>query len=194
MMGKEEIMNTKDDRSSANAPWIKPPSKFKRRQIVRPSATVDVYSILVQLPRESRDRIMQSYRMSTLEKLFRNEDIMATVDGFIKYGLNISETSRRTFMHRNSLMYRLNKIRDLTGLDIRMFECAQTFKILHILYQIREKEREEELARLAAEEKKAKDEQERLKREEEQRVRNEKEMRKLAKEAQERVVNNKSED
>ena len=187
-------MATKDDKSSSGTPWVMPKSKFKRRPVVRPSSTVDMYSILIQLPRSARDKIMQSYRMTALEKLFKNEDIMATVDGFIKYGLNISETSRQTFMHRNSLMYRLNKIRDLTGLDIRMFECAQTFKILHILYQIREKERENERELALEQERKAQEEAQRLELEEKQRVRERVAERKRSLEAQQRVINNKSED
>lgn len=194
------MANTKDDkkpvrasarRDAENSAWIMPETKFKRRPVVRPAHTIDLRSVLVYVPPEQRDRILQSYRMSALEKLFRNEDIMATVDGFLKYGLNICETSRRTFMHRNSLMYRLNKIRDLTGLDIRIFECAQTFKILHILYTLREKEREEERLRLAEEEKMRLAEAERIRLAEEDRLFREEEERRKSIERQERVVNNK---
>ena len=43
--------------------------------------------------------------------------------------LNISETARQLYIHRNTLVYRLEKIQKLTGLDVRVFEDALTFKI-----------------------------------------------------------------
>ena len=43
--------------------------------------------------------------------------------------MNVSETSRQLFIHRNTLVYRLDKLQKSTGLDLRMFEDAITFKI-----------------------------------------------------------------
>ena len=49
--------------------------------------------------------------------------------------MNISLTARNTYMHRNTLMYRLHRIRQITGLDLRNFEMAVTFQILYFLYK-----------------------------------------------------------
>jgi carbohydrate diacid regulator len=52
-----------------------------------------------------------------------------TIQCFFENSLNVSETSRKLFVHRNTLVYRLEKIRRLTGLDLREFEHAITFKV-----------------------------------------------------------------
>ena len=48
---------------------------------------------------------------------------------FFENSLNVSETSRQLFIHRNTLVYRLEKIRKLTGLDLREFDDAIVFKV-----------------------------------------------------------------
>lgn len=58
-----------------------------------------------------------------------DEETLATVDKFFENNLNISETARKLFVHRNTLVYRLEKIQKQTGLDVRVFEDALTFKI-----------------------------------------------------------------
>ncbi len=57
------------------------------------------------------------------------EETLSTVDKFFENNLNISETARQLFVHRNTLVYRLEKIQKQTGLDVRVFEDALTFKI-----------------------------------------------------------------
>lgn len=57
------------------------------------------------------------------------EDELAAVYTFFENNLNISETARKLFVHRNTLVYRLEKIQKKTGLDVRVFEDAMTFKI-----------------------------------------------------------------
>lgn len=58
-----------------------------------------------------------------------DEEELATVYTFFENNLNISETARKLFVHRNTLVYRLEKIQKKTGLDVRVFEDALTFKI-----------------------------------------------------------------
>lgn len=58
-----------------------------------------------------------------------NEEILFTINSFFDNNLNISETSRKLFIHRNTLVYRLEKIKNLTGLDLRNFEDAIKFKL-----------------------------------------------------------------
>lgn len=58
-----------------------------------------------------------------------DEETLATVHKFFENNLNISETARQLFLHRNTLVYRLEKIQKKTGLDVRVFDDALTFKI-----------------------------------------------------------------
>ena len=58
-----------------------------------------------------------------------DEEILSTVDKFFENSLNVSETSRQLFIHRNTLVYRLDKLQKSIGLDLRVFEDAITFKI-----------------------------------------------------------------
>ena len=57
------------------------------------------------------------------------EEELTTVYTFFDNNLNISETARRLYVHRNTLVYRLEKIQKKTGLDVRVFDDALTFKI-----------------------------------------------------------------
>jgi carbohydrate diacid regulator len=52
-----------------------------------------------------------------------------TIQCFFENNLNVSETSRQLYVHRNTLVYRLDKIKKITGLDLREFENAITFKV-----------------------------------------------------------------
>ncbi|MBR5762041.1 MAG: helix-turn-helix domain-containing protein, partial [Lachnospiraceae bacterium] len=58
-----------------------------------------------------------------------DEEILSTVNKFFENNLNVSETSRQLFVHRNTLVYRLEKLEKATGLDVRTFDDALTFKI-----------------------------------------------------------------
>ncbi len=58
-----------------------------------------------------------------------DEEILVTIDKFFENSLNVSETSRQLYIHRNTLVYRLDKLQKSTGLDLRIFEDAITFKI-----------------------------------------------------------------
>jgi carbohydrate diacid regulator len=58
-----------------------------------------------------------------------DEETLQTIDKFFENNLNVSETSRQLFIHRNTLVYRLDKLQKSTGLDLRVFDDAITFKI-----------------------------------------------------------------
>ena len=58
-----------------------------------------------------------------------DEETLTTIDKFFENSLNVSETSRQLYIHRNTLVYRLDKLQKSTGLDLRVFEDAITFKI-----------------------------------------------------------------
>ncbi len=67
------------------------------------------------------------FKKGSIETLDR--ETLMTVQAFFENNLNVSETSRKLFVHRNTLVYRLEKIRKITGLDLREFEHAVTFKV-----------------------------------------------------------------
>ena len=58
-----------------------------------------------------------------------DDETLVTIEKFFENSLNISETSRQLFIHRNTLVYRLDKLMKMTGLDLRVFEDAITFRI-----------------------------------------------------------------
>ena len=71
-----------------------------------------------------------------LQEVFKKNPIDAldpetlfTIYKFFENNLNVSETARKLFVHRNTLVYRLEKIKKLTGLDLREFDDAITFKV-----------------------------------------------------------------
>jgi carbohydrate diacid regulator len=67
------------------------------------------------------------FKKGSVESL--DQETLFTIQKFFENNLNVSETSRRLFVHRNSLVYRLEKIKKLTGLDLREFYHAIVFKI-----------------------------------------------------------------
>lgn len=59
-----------------------------------------------------------------------DEETLITVNKFFENNLNVSETSRQLYIHRNTLVYRLDKLQKMTGLDLRNFDDAIIFKIM----------------------------------------------------------------
>lgn len=62
-------------------------------------------------------------------------ETLETINCFFENNLNVSETARQLFIHRNTLMYRLKKVKKLTGLDIRVFDDAIIFKLAMVIYR-----------------------------------------------------------
>jgi carbohydrate diacid regulator len=58
-----------------------------------------------------------------------DEETIITINKFFENNLNVSETSRQLYVHRNTLVYRIEKLQKTTGLDIRVFDDALTLKI-----------------------------------------------------------------
>lgn len=68
--------------------------------------------------------------------IMENEDMTRCVEYFFECDLNVAETSRKSFLHRNTLLYRLDRIQSLTGLNLRNFNDAVTFKLLMLIYNL----------------------------------------------------------
>lgn len=83
-----------------------------------------IYQLPINLCRIFIDEIFGSNIPAELD-----EETLTTINKFFENNLNVSETSRQLFVHRNTLVYRIEKLQKSTGLDIRVFDDALTFKI-----------------------------------------------------------------
>ena len=84
--------------------------------------------LIHQLPKSLCEMFLSEVLEGNATELFDDEELI-TVYTFFDNSLNISETARQLYVHRNTLVYRLEKIQKRTGLDVRVFEDALTFKI-----------------------------------------------------------------
>ena len=83
-----------------------------------------IYQLPINLCRIFIDEIFGSNVPSELD-----DETLTTINKFFENNLNVSETARQLYVHRNTLVYRIEKLEASTGLDIRTFEDALTFKI-----------------------------------------------------------------
>ena len=84
--------------------------------------------LIYQLPTTLCEMFLQEvFKKNPIDAL--DQETLFTINKFFENNLNVSETSRKLFVHRNTLVYRLEKIKKLTGLDLREFDDAITFKV-----------------------------------------------------------------
>ncbi len=79
--------------------------------------------------------ISEKFLKPEIVSVMKDKELIECINAFFKNNLNISETSRNAFLHRNTLLYRIEKINKITGLNIRTFEDAMSFKLLTIVYE-----------------------------------------------------------
>ncbi len=84
--------------------------------------------LIYQLPTTLCETFLKEvFKRGSIDSL--DQDTLFTIQKFFENNLNVSETSRKLFVHRNTLVYRLEKIKKITGLDLREFDHAIVFKI-----------------------------------------------------------------
>ncbi len=93
-------------------------------------------TMLQDLPEARIKEYTAQFRISNAAEVFSDPDLANTAEQFLENDLNTSETSRALFLHRNTLMYRLDKIKRITGLDLKNFSDAVTFRVISILYKL----------------------------------------------------------
>ena len=108
---------------------------FKAEESIYVYSRLILERFLMELPQD-----ISAYYHSLLfnrknQRLF-NEEMLYTIDMFFKKDLNLSDTARQLYIHRNTLVYRLDKVQKQIGLDLRSFEDAVTFKILMELKKV----------------------------------------------------------
>lgn len=90
--------------------------------------TLGIGRLIYQLPSKLCELFLEEiFKKESINVL--DEETIQTIYKFFENNLNVSETSRQLFVHRNTLVYRLDKIERLTGLDLRNFDDAVIFKV-----------------------------------------------------------------
>ena len=101
---------------------------FDTEKTVLSYENLGIGRLVYQLPTTLCEMFLQEvFKYGSLESL--DQETLQTIQCFFENSLNVSETSRKLFVHRNTLVYRLEKIRKLTGLDLREFDSAITLKV-----------------------------------------------------------------
>ena len=101
---------------------------FYSEQTIFPYNELGIGRLIYQLPVTLCESFLKELFGEDIPYSF-DEDTTVTINRFFQNSLNIAETSRQLHMHRNTLIYRLEQIQKRTGLDLRLFEDAMTFKI-----------------------------------------------------------------
>ena len=93
-------------------------------------------TMLQDLPEARIREYVTQFRITNAAQVFADRELAVTAEQFLENDLNVSETSRALFLHRNTLMYRLEKIKRITGLDLKNFSDAVTFRVIAILNKL----------------------------------------------------------
>ena len=132
------ISNPRDDLLSITEAYEEARSAINVGRVYHPNRTVFTYRNLL-LERFLNDvpvDMCASYNTMIFNRktarLF-NDEMVHTIEAFFDNSLNLSETARKLYIHRNTLVYRLEKVQRAIGLDLRNFDDAVTFKMMMLL-------------------------------------------------------------
>lgn len=93
------------------------------------------FKILNNLTESEKNSLINSYNFYLKDKV-----LLETADEFLNSDLNVLKASKKLYVHRNTLYYRLNKIEKITGLDVKRFSDALTYRLLSLIVKIKEKD------------------------------------------------------
>ena len=85
-------------------------------------------SVMGCLNPDEQASLSEKFLTPEIVSVMKDKELIECINAFFKNNLNISETSRNAFLHRNTLLYRIEKINKITGLNIRNFEEAIKFQ------------------------------------------------------------------
>ncbi len=101
---------------------------FDTEKVIVSYDNLGIARLIYQLPTTLCEMfINEVFKRGSIDSL--DQETLFTIQKFFENNLNVSETSRKLFVHRNTLVYRLEKIKKLTGLDLREFDDAIVFKV-----------------------------------------------------------------
>ena len=136
------VSGTVNGLMEANNAFVQSTTALRLAAVYSSKQTVDTYKdyILVKML-EDIPKFKLSEYLSVLQKegakaVFNDADMLLTAEAFLNNDLNVSLTSRELYMHRNTLIYRIDKIKRETGLNIQKFSDAVTFKLISILNKL----------------------------------------------------------
>ena len=115
----------------------------KMQEVFSPNLSVVAYKdfalakLLEDLNVSKTEELILALGGEGAKLLTQEDELMQTGEAFLHSNLNVSETARELYIHRNTLNYRLDKIERLTGLDIRNFGDALNFKIIAMLAKLK---------------------------------------------------------
>lgn len=113
---------------------------FESDETVISYESLGIGRIIYQLPTTLCEMFLNEvFKKNPIESL--DQETLYTINKFFENNLNVSETSRKLFVHRNTLVYRLEKIKKLTGLDLREFDNAIVFKVALMVKQYLESQK-----------------------------------------------------
>ncbi len=113
---------------------------FYSEQTVFPYNELGIGRLIYQLPVPLCENFLKEIFGADIPDQF-DDELLGTVSRFFQNNLNIAETARQLHMHRNTLIYRIEQIQKRTGLDVRLFEDAMTFKIATMVLNYLQAER-----------------------------------------------------
>ena len=107
---------------------------FNEDKTVMNFENLGIGRLIYQLPTTLCEMFLSEvFKKGSIDSL--DEETLFTIQKFFENNLNVSETSRKLFVHRNTLVYRLEKIKKLTGLDLREFDNAIVLKVALMVKQ-----------------------------------------------------------
>ena len=117
-------------------------SAYRMYSVLNPKGDIHSYKdyvlikMLEDLPKYKLNENLELLMDTGAKEIFNDEEMLNTAEEFLENSLNTSETSRKLYLHRNTLIYRLDKIEKATGLNIRKFSDAITFRLITILSRL----------------------------------------------------------
>ena len=108
---------------------------FYPKETILPYTRLGIGRLIYQLPESLCEMFIKEVFGEKIPEEVYDEEIMETIEKFLENDLNISETARQLYVHRNTLVYRLERLQAELGLDIRVFEDAMTFRIAFMVLQ-----------------------------------------------------------
>lgn len=107
---------------------------YRRSENVHLPWTLHLERLLDWIPPQEKIRFLE--RILKRTDHFFDQEMLTTLEHFFALGCNVSETAKKMYIHRNTLLYRLDKFKQETGLDVRNFDDAVLVKIALLLYKV----------------------------------------------------------
>ncbi len=120
---------------SSSSPKARKCKELGSEKTIRFNFSDFAYNMFKTMTVAEKTDFVKKYLSPELISVFESSEMIESVNAFIDNNLNLSETSRNSFFHRNTLLYRIDKVFRVTGFNVRNFDDAMSFKVLFIIYE-----------------------------------------------------------